>query len=234
MKKVLFLILIAIMSVNLTAQSESTPNTPKKASAVEPANTKAVQIIELPKPSATRKCDIMKAMTDRKSTRTMKTKYLNLQDLSDILWAAKGINRPGTDKMTTATARNSHDIDVYLCRPEGVYIYSNEKHILELYSEQDIIRMLDGERISGARDILLIVADMSKYKDYDPKGDNKHFYEMGAVDAGIVSQSISLMCAAANIATVPRARMMNDDIHRLLGFGETQVLWLNHPLGYFE
>ena len=234
MKKVLFLIFIATMSVNLTAQSESTPTAPKKLTAVDPANAKAVPTIELPKPSATRKCDIMKAMTGRKSTRTMKTEYLSLQDLSDILWAAKGINRPGTDKMTTATARNSHDVDIYLCRPEGVFFYSNEKHILELISEQDIIKMLDGDRSSGARDILLIVADMSKYQDYDPKGENKHFYEMGAVDAGIVSQSISLMCAAANIATVPRARMMSDEIHRFLGFSETQVLWLNHPLGYFE
>ncbi|MDL2240677.1 nitroreductase family protein, partial [Bacteroidales bacterium OttesenSCG-928-K22] len=204
------LLVVSILSINLMAQT-----------------------IELPKPSATRNCDIVKALSERKSTREMVAEHVSLQDLSDILWAANGINRENEGKLTSPTARNSQDIEVYLCRPQGVYLYNNQKHILEMVSDVDLLNLLEISRATGAKDMLLIVADMAKYNGYDPKGDNKHFYEMGAVDAGIVSQNISLMCAAANIATVPRAMMVHKDIQKILEFGANKVIWLNHPIGYF-
>jgi hypothetical protein len=38
---------------------------------------------------------------------------LNLKDISDLLWAANGINRPESGKRTAPSARNAQDIDVY-------------------------------------------------------------------------------------------------------------------------
>ncbi|MDR2083699.1 MAG: nitroreductase family protein [Bacteroidales bacterium] len=263
MKKLIFLAVALTISFNLMSQTEGTgkdistdPKRNPKAQQTTQSGTStkqitsdvgespkevtpksvaaAKQLIELPQPSKSRKCDIMQALGNRKSTRNMKAEHVSLQDLSDILWAAKGVNRPDENKMTSPTARNSQEIEVYLCRPEGVYIYLNEKNALELVSDKNIFKELNGTRPTGALDILLIVADLSRYNGYSPNGDNTHFYEMGAVDAGIVSQNISLMCAAANIGTVPRAMMDHENIYKILDFGKNQVLWLNHPIGYFE
>lgn len=54
----------------------------------------------------------------------------------------------------------------------------------------------------------------------------------GALDAGIVSQNISLFCAATGLKTVPRASMDKDKIRYLLKLADTQNVFLNHPVGY--
>jgi nitroreductase len=75
---------------------------------------------------------------------------------------------------------------------------------------------------------------MSKYRNYK-EGDeaaNKHLYEMGALDAGIVSENIGLFCAASNLATVPRAGMNKEALQQALHLKPSQILWLNHPVGY--
>ncbi len=58
--------------------------------------------------------------------------------------------------------------------------------------------------------------------------------EWGAIDAGIVSQNISLFCAATGIKTRPRASMDKGKIAELLALSETQYVFLNHPVGYSE
>lgn len=55
-----------------------------------------------------------------------------------------------------------------------------------------------------------------------------------ALDAGIVSQSISLFCAGCGFVTVPRGYMDKDNLHKALRLREDQVIFLNHPVGYFK
>ena len=55
---------------------------------------------------------------------------------------------------------------------------------------------------------------------------------MSAADGGMVSQNISLFCAGAGLATVPRGTMNKAKIAELLGLGENHILLLNHPVGH--
>ena len=57
-------------------------------------------------------------------------------------------------------------------------------------------------------------------------------YEWGAIDAGIVSQNISLFCAATGLKTRPRASMDKEKVKELLKLKDTQYVLLNHPVGY--
>jgi nitroreductase len=57
-------------------------------------------------------------------------------------------------------------------------------------------------------------------------------YEWGAIDTGIVSQNISLFCAATGIKTRPRASMDKEKIKNLLKLSDSQYVFLNHPIGY--
>lgn len=58
-----------------------------------------------------------------RSVRTFAGRPLSRKDLSDLLWAANGINRPESGKRTAPSAMNRQDVGVYVCLPEGNYRY---------------------------------------------------------------------------------------------------------------
>lgn len=205
------------------------------ASSLFPLSIQAQDLvpIALNAPSKSRGCDIMQALQQRKSDRNLESTPLSLQDLSDLLWAANGINRPESGKRTAPSAINSQDIDIYLLNAEGAYKYDASANALQPVAKGDVRPLVDGNRSTGAPIILVLAADMAKYRNYKPGDDanNKHLYEMGAIDAGIVSQNISLFCAAAGLGTVPRAQMNKAALKDALKLTDSQVLWLNHPVG---
>ncbi len=192
----------------------------------------AQEPIALNAPSQERGSSLMEAFRSRQSLREYQEKDLSLQDLSDLLWATYGINREN-GKRTAPTAQNSQDVDVYVCRADGTYLYDAANRQLVPVSSEDIRPLMEGRRPTNAPICVLLVADMSRYKGYAPDSNNlKHYYEMGAVDCGIVSQNLALFCAGTGLATVPRASMDQEGIRKALNLPETVHLWLNHPVGY--
>ena len=77
---------------------------------------------------------------------------------------------------------------------------------------------------------LVLVSDLSRFGDTK----NAHTQLMGAMDAGIVSQNISIFCSAARLATVPRASMDINQLKKVLKLKESQVPMMNHPIGYLK
>ena len=73
----------------------------------------ADKVVKLPKPNLNRTGTVMKALSERQSTREYASKALTLADLSDLLWAANGINRSDAGKRTAPSALNKQDVDVY-------------------------------------------------------------------------------------------------------------------------
>lgn len=192
----------------------------------------AQQPIALNPPSEVRGSSVMEAFRNRQFLRDYQETDLSLQDLSDLLWAAYGINRDN-GKRTAPTAQNSQDVDVYVCRADGTYLYDAANQQLVPVTGEDIRLLLEGRRPTGAPVCLLLVADMSRYGGYAPDSNNlKHYYEMGAVDCGIVSQNIGIFCAGVGLATGPRTGMDQEGIRKALSLPETVHIWLNHPVGY--
>ena len=74
----------------------------------------ADKVIKLPKPNLNRTGAVMKALSERHSTREYASKALSLADLSDLLWAANGINRKESGMRTAPSALNKQDVDVYV------------------------------------------------------------------------------------------------------------------------
>jgi len=215
MKRTNLLLLLAVFSWSLSAQDSKTL----------PLNTH----------STIKGGNLMEAFQNRQSVRTMEPTELSLQDLSDLLWAANGINRPESGKRTAPSAMNAQDVDVYVCRADGAYWYDASKNNLKQITTKDVRSLLDVRRTSGAPIILLITSDLSKFGSYKPDSSdeyNKHAIEMGCLDAGIVSQNIALYCAGTGLATVPRAQMDQKALRDALQLKKTQTLWLNHPVGF--
>ena len=175
---------------------------------------------------------VMKALSERQSTREYASKALSLADLSDLLWAANGINRPESGKRTAPSALNKQDVDVYVVLPEGSYLYDAKNHQLTLVSEGDHRDAVAGGQtfVKTAPVSLVLVSDVSRFGDAQ-KTQNQL---VGAMDAGIVSQNISLFCANAKLATVPRGSMDATQLKKVLKLKDAQIPMLNHPVGYFK
>ena len=192
----------------------------------------ADKVIRLPKPNLNRNSEVMEAFANRHSTREYAAKALTLNDLSDLLWAANGINRPEEGKRTAPSAMNKQDVDVYVVLPERTYLYDAKAHQLNLVAEGDHRGAVAGGQafVKSAPVSLLLVSDLSRLGD----AKNTHTQLMGAVDAGIVSQNISIFCSAAKLATVPRASMDTAKLKSVLKLTDTQLPLMNHPVGYHK
>lgn len=172
--------------------------------------------------------DIMQAFSERKSAVNFSGRPLPLADLGNVLWAANGINRPETGMRTAPSALNKQDIDLYVFDQKNVYKYDPKAHAMFLVEEGDH-RSLFTERMKSPT-IILLVSDVSKFKgSFGSVDDHKR---MGAMDAGIVSENISLFCAAMGFSTRVRASMDAAGIQKLLKLDELQIPMLNHAIGY--
>lgn len=190
------------------------------------------EVLKLSQPDKNRTTlTVMQAFEQRQSTREFSDKALSDNDLSDLLWAANGVNRPETGKRTAPSAMDRRDVDIYVVMPEATYLYDATEHALKLVAKGDYRSLVAGRQTSvqAAPVSLVLVSDISKF---GGRGDNDA--TMGAVDVGIVSQNISLFCSAAKLATVPRGSMEHEKLREVLQLKEGQKLILNHPVGYFK
>jgi nitroreductase len=204
-----------------------------------------LQTIKLNEPNKDRGLPFMETLSVKASAREWSDRDLSLQDLSDLLWAANGINRPDEKKYTASSAQNAHDVAIYLFMKEGVYLYDADDHALQPVLTGDFrsqIMMTPPPRPKDAGGPppppppppsnpplqIILVSDVSRFKFGPPELKP----EWGAIDAGIVSQNISLFCAATGLKTRPRASMDKEKITNLLKLNDTQYVFLNHPIGY--
>lgn len=208
MKRFSFIITTLLVSCALTAQE--------------------LQPVRLNAPDLSRGTNIMQAFQNRASVNEVDPKDLSVQDLSDLLWAAFGINRPESGKRTAASAMNAQDIDVYVFLATGVYIYDAKESLLKPVVAGDQRSVIRGRGFVNAPVFLLIVTDISRFN----RGDDTLRLGWGYMDGGLVSQNIAIFCAGTGMETRPRAGMPVDEITKLLKLTPSQHLVLNHPIGY--
>lgn len=185
--------------------------------------------IKLKAPDKNRGVSVMKALELRQSQREFAPRALSREDLSDLLWAANGINRPESGKRTAPSAMNKQDIDIYVCLPEGAYLYEAKDHVLKPVTAGDLRMAVAGAQpqVAEAPVALVLVSDIAKFN-----GDKTHRMLMGAMDAGIVSQNIAVFCAGTGLVTVPRMSMDQAKLRKALKLRPEQELMLNNPVGY--
>lgn len=190
------------------------------------------QKIDLPKPNLDKGFSITKSLSLRKSANAQdfqKSKELSLAEIGDLLWAATGINRAEENKRTNPTAVNAQEIDVYVLSKTGAYLYDVKSHSLNLVAKEDLRKLGAGSQTAFAEApiILLLVADLSKFS----YNDNTQKQKTGAMDAGIVSQNISLFCSGTGLFTRVRATMDVPGLSKALKLNASQVPMLNNPIG---
>ena len=219
-------ILVTILLVCPQSWAQDVNSTAAKdVNAAAPQELKA---IELPKPQTDGGKPLMAALKDRKSSRQFSSEKLPPQVLSNLLWAANGINRPD-GKRTAPTARNKQEIDVYVALEEGLYLYDAKANTLVPLLAQDI-RGATGLQpfVKDAPVNLVFVADYSKMGDMP--ADQKDFY--AATDTGYISQNVYLYCASEGLATVVRGMVDKPACQAAMKLRADQKIILAQTVGF--
>jgi nitroreductase len=153
---------------------------------------------------------LMEVLQARRSIREYSTRPLPAQVLSDLLWAAYGINRPSGER-TAPYWRHIMVIDVYAAMADGVWLYDPEAHVLRRHLGADI-RAQTGlqDFVASAPLNLVYVVHGERMKDVTPE--DRRLY--GSVDAAFAGQNVYLYCASEGLATVFRGAI---DYARLAG-----------------
>ena len=210
MKKTLCILVLFAIVINLEAQE--------------------LKSIALNPPDINSGLTVMQAFSKRSSASAFTSEKLKLQDLSDLLWAADGINRQDSKKRTAPSAMNAQDIDIYVFLVDGVYLYNAAGNSLDpvVTGDQRILAAGRQTEFANAAVILVLVSDISRFQN----GDDKMKLSMAALDAGMVSQNIAVFCAGTGLLTRPRATMDQPKLKEILKLKDTQYLLLNNPVSY--
>ena len=171
----------------------------------------------------------MQVLKDRASSRNFSSDRLPAQVLSNMLWAAYGVNRPESGGRTAPSANNSQDMDIYVAMADGVFLYDAKANALKPLVADDI-RALTGRQPfpKDAPVNLIYVSDQSRMTRAAP-GD-RDFY--AAAHTGFISQNVYLFCASEGLATVVRALVDRPALAKALGLRPDQKITLVQTVGY--
>ena len=172
---------------------------------------------------------LMHVLKERKSTRAFLPKKLPIRVLSNLLWAANGINRPGSEGRTAPSARNQQEIDIYVATAEGLYLYDARVRQLLPVLREDIRGRTGQQAYVGEAPVNLIyVADYAKMA--KTSAEDRDLY--AAADAGFISQNVYLYCASEGLATVVRGTIDRNDLSGVMKLRSDQKIILAQSVGY--
>jgi SagB-type dehydrogenase family enzyme len=184
--------------------------------------------IQLPKPRAEGGKPLMQVLQARKSTREFSPEKLSQRRLSDLLWAADGINRPD-GRRTAPSAMNHQETDIYVVVAEGVYIYDAKQNALNPVIAGDH-RAATGDQdfVRTAPLNLVYVADFARMGDSPEQ--EEVFYS--AADVGFIAQNVYLYCASEGLGAVVRGGINRDNFAELVRLRPEQKVLLAQSVGY--
>ena len=195
----------------------------------QPAQGDAASMLTLPPPQTGDGLPLMQALQQRQSRRDFDATPLQAQTLSDLLWAAAGINRPDLEGRTAPSAMNSQEIDVYVALPEGLYRYDPPAHAIKLVSATDV------RRVTGYQDFvdrapleLIFVADHARIR-VVPVAQRESY---ASIAAGAMAQNVYLFCASAGLSTVIRAWFDRHALSQAMGLEPDQQILLAQTVGW--
>jgi len=201
-----------------------------------------LQAIVLPKPEKEGGKSVLAALSERKTNRSISSKELPLQVMSNLLWAGFGVNRDsgsfGKNGRTAPSASNSQEIDLYVALPAGVYLYDAGSHQLLPVAEGDFRARSGRGKAATAPLNIFYIADLSRYdqgptqpdrKIGDPEVQKSYYF----TDTGFIAQNIYLCAASFGLA----AWFHNCDKENTIGefkLKPTQKVLFAQTVGYPE
>ncbi len=191
-------------------------------------SAQVIETVPLPPAQKTGGMPLMEAFQLRKSQRSFSSKELTSQQLSNLLWAAYGINRPDGFR-TVPAAKNWYEYDIYILKQDGWFLYEVSKHSLLKMGNEDL-RIYGGTQdfVKAAPVILVYVADFGRMN--ETTDELRKFFS--AVDVGYISQNVYLWCASEGLATIILGQVDKAKVREVLKLKPDQQVILSQPVGY--
>ena len=185
--------------------------------------------IPLPAPDTSGGMPLMQALKQRRSMRRFSDRKLSLETLSNLLWAANGVNRPEDKKRTAPSAMNRQEIEVYVAMQEGLFRYDAFSNTLLPVLAEDI------RSETGKQDFVPVVPVNLIYVatvtgDSTVTEADRIFYP--AADCGFISQNVYLFCASEGLGTVVRGMVDRPALAKKMGLRPDQRILLAQSVGY--
>ena len=173
------------------------------------SSSPALKPITLPKPEKDGGKSVLAALWERKTNRNVSAEKLPPQMLSNLLWAAFGVNREegpqsGRTGRTAATASNSQEIDLYVALSEGVYLYEAVPHRLSPVAAGDFRARSNRRAAAEAPVNIFYVVDIAKYAEApfqepglkDPEVQKSYYFAA----TGLIAGNVYLFAASQGLA----------------------------------
>jgi nitroreductase len=195
----------------------------------------SLDAVRLPAPRITGGKPLMEVLRDRQSSRDFSPTPLSAQVLSDLLWAAFGINRPESGKRTAPSALNWQETDIYVFTHQGAYLYDA--------AENALLPVAAGDHRAATGSVLqpfvkkaplnlvyVVDAARSGMVGRVMSAEDRDMFSDAAV--GFISQNVYLYCASEGLATVVRGMVDRDALRTLLNLRPEQRIILAQSAGY--
>jgi len=194
-----------------------------------PALAQDLKPVELPKPDMEGGKPLMQVLKARQSGREFSAEKLPPQVLSNLLWAAWGVNRPDSGRRTAPSASNRQEVEIYVATAEGLYLYDAKAHRLQPVLAKDLRAATGRQPFVGEAPVNLVyVADYSKMG----KGSDEDKALTAGADTGFISQNVYLYCASEGLATVVRGMVDRPALAKAMNLRPDQRIILGQTVGY--
>lgn len=181
------------------------------------------ETVALPAPAKTGGMPLMQALAERKTIRDYKPGELDAATLSEILYAANGVNRPD-GKRTIPTAMNKQDLEVYVALPGAAYHYDAKANKLVRIDAGDFRAdlIMNKNMAKNSAAILVYASDSTKFPN-----DIKY----PAIHVGEASQDVYLYCASKGLGTVSLGMYDEKGVRKVFKLDDKMTVILAQAIG---
>jgi nitroreductase len=195
----------------------------------------SAQDIALPAPHKSGGKPLMDALSERQSGRSFADKDLSLQQLSDLLWSAWGINRPEDGHRTAPSSHNRQEMDVYVTLKTGLYLYDAVNNKLKQIHNRDIRALTGTQDFPAAAPVNLVyVADLAKRGLKEGQQITDTDLLSSWANTGFMAQNVYLWCASEGLSCVIRAMVPRDKLAPEMALKPLQAIILAQTVGFTQ
>jgi len=189
--------------------------------------------ITLPAPQTHGGKPVMDALALRATSRDFVSTDLPMQTLSNLLWAAWGINRPDQGKHTAPSSNNKQEMSLYVALESGLYLYVPESQLLKQIHNRDI-RKATGKQdfVEIAPVNLIYVSDLIKAGVSNPDKAGPEALNTSAINTGFMAQNVYLWCASEKLACVVRGWVDIPELSKAMELAPHQRIIIAQTVGY--
>ena len=190
----------------------------------------AQQTIDLPRPQTDGGKPLMQVLKSRQSGREFLPDKLPLPLLSNLLWAAWGVNR-ADGRRTAPSASNRQELEIYVVLPDGAYRWDAKQNQLEPVAPGDLRAVTASSSQMWAAAAALNLVYVADYAKMGGQSDQNKAVT-AAADSGFIAQNVYLFCASEGLSTVVRGGLDRTALEKALKLRPEQHVTYAQSVGY--